>query len=75
MTTYSRVSAVGAHGNEAHITVGLATRSVVCADNGKTSVLARGARVWLQRTGVESGDLAQVFFEFLEMLLERKFHR
>ena len=64
-STYSRVRTVGADGDEADVTVTLATRLMIRPNDRQTSVLASGTGIGLKRARSETSDLAEVRLEFL----------
>ena len=57
------VRAVGRRGDQHHVAVALPAALVVGADDHQSRVLARCARIGLQRAGCQAGDRRQVLFQ------------
>ena len=62
------VRAMRRSGDQHHVAVTLAAALVVGADHHQTRILARGARVGLERAGGEAGDRREVLFELRDQL-------
>jgi hypothetical protein len=54
--------------DEADVTVSFAARIVECTDNTETSIFAGSPRIWLQRSSIESSNLAKIIFQLLKTL-------
>jgi hypothetical protein len=52
--------------DEADVTVSFAARIVECTDNTETSIFASSPRIWLQRSSIESSNLAKIIFQLLK---------
>ena len=61
-----RIGAVGGGRDQDDVAVALATGAVKCANDQQPGELALGARVRLQRDGVEAGDRGEQRFELLD---------
>jgi len=59
------VGAVSRDGDKADVAVRLANVLVVLLDHAQTSVLTHGARVGLERDGIETSDLAEILLKAL----------
>lgn len=58
--------------NQADIAMALASRLMIRLNHAESSIFPRGTGVGLQRTGVETGNSAEICLQFLQEMVQSK---